>query len=190
MSSLRFVDAAAPEHFTAMSLIHALGWRTTYRGFVPDDYMANVITDDHWIPYFQEDVETGRCSCLLLYRQETPLACATFGAARVGCIPHSGTVCRPASDSCEGWGEIISFYAHPDEKRKGYGGILMKEVLRRLRADGFHSCFVLVLRENEGARRFYEHQGFNWDGTRTEIVFPDGTICTDLRYVRGLDRLE
>ncbi len=56
--------------------------------------------------------------------------------------------------------------------------------------DGFHSCFVLVLRENGGARRFYESHGFSWDGTQADIIFPDGTVCTDLRYVRRLDHLE
>ena len=29
---LRFVDAEKEDHFIAMSLIHALGWRDTYRG--------------------------------------------------------------------------------------------------------------------------------------------------------------
>lgn len=161
MNSLRFVDAAAPEHFITMSLIHALGWRTTYHGLVPDDYMTNVVTDDHWVPHFQEDVATGRCHCLLLYRDEVPLACATFGPARTGSVPHSGTICQPASEGYEGWGEVISFYAHPQEKGKGYGGILMNEVLRRLKAEGFQSCFLFVLRENAGARRFYENRGFS-----------------------------
>ena len=44
MSTLAFVDACSDEHFRAMSLIHALGWRDTYRGYVPDDYMAREIT--------------------------------------------------------------------------------------------------------------------------------------------------
>ena len=37
MNNLRFVDACTDEHFAAMSLIHALGWRDTYVGYVPDD---------------------------------------------------------------------------------------------------------------------------------------------------------
>ena len=68
MSALAFVDACSDEHFRAMSLIHALGWRDTYRGYVPDDYMAREITDDRWVPYFREDYQTGRCRGLLLYR--------------------------------------------------------------------------------------------------------------------------
>ena len=37
MESLHFVDACTDEHFRAMSLIHALGWRDTYADAVPAD---------------------------------------------------------------------------------------------------------------------------------------------------------
>ena len=46
MDKLRFVDACTEEHFRAMSLIHALGWRDTYVNAVPADYMAREITED------------------------------------------------------------------------------------------------------------------------------------------------
>ena len=52
MSTLRLVDACTEEHFAAMSLIHAMGWRDTYVGYVPADYMAREITDDRWVKFF------------------------------------------------------------------------------------------------------------------------------------------
>ena len=82
MSELRFVDACTDEHFAAMSLIHALGWRDTYVGYVPDDYMAREITDDRWVKFFREDYETGRCHGLLLYSGDTPVAAINYGPAR------------------------------------------------------------------------------------------------------------
>ena len=85
-----------------------------------------------------------------------------------------------------GLGEIISFYTHPDHKRKGYGTKLMEEVLRRLSGQGYLQVFLFVLRENENARRFYEKMGFAWDGTHEDIPFPPDTICVDLRYTRSL----
>ena len=42
MEPLHFVDAVCDEHFRAMSLIHALGWRDTYVDAVPADWMARV----------------------------------------------------------------------------------------------------------------------------------------------------
>lgn len=187
MSRLYFVDAVMPDHFTVMSKIHAEGWRTTYADAVPADFMANVITDDHWVAHFQEDQYTGRCNGILLYSGNTPVACATYGPARVGGAWQGGAVCNFSSDGYEGWGEIISFYTAPPEKGKGYGGILMQEVLRRLTAAGFPQCYVFVLRENTGARRFYERHGFLWNGTQEAIPFPPDTVCVDLRYIKRLN---
>lgn len=185
MSTLAFVDACSDEHFRAMSLIHALGWRDTYRGYVPDDYMAREITDDRWVPYFREDYQTGRCRGLLLYRDGEPVSCVNYGPARMESY-NAGSACTFDARGYEGWGEIISFYTHPDHKRKGYGTKLMEEVLRRLSGQGYLQVFLFVLRENENARRFYEKMGFAWDGTHEDIPFPPDTICVDLRYTRSL----
>ena len=92
MSALAFVDACSDEHFRAMSLIHALGWRDTYRGYVPDDYMAREITDDRWVPYFREDYQTGRCRGLLLCRDGEPVSCVNYGPARVESY-NAGSAC-------------------------------------------------------------------------------------------------
>ena len=58
MDELRFVDACTEEHFKAMSLIHALGWRDTYAEAVPADYMAREITDDRWVEVFRQNYES------------------------------------------------------------------------------------------------------------------------------------
>ena len=110
----------------------------------------------------------------------------SFGPARIDAGLQAGTVCKFNSRGYEGWGEIISFYTHPDHKRKGYGTKLMEEVLRRLSGQGYLQVFLFVLRENENARRFYEKMGFAWDGTHEDIPFPPDTICVDLRYTRSL----
>lgn len=90
------------------------------------------------------------------------------------------------NEGYEDWGEIASFYTHPDERSRGYGGLLFEEALRRLKAEGYQNAFVFVLRENEKARRFYAAHGFVWDGTYNGIPFPPDTVLTDLRYVKRL----
>ncbi|MEG1240527.1 MAG: GNAT family N-acetyltransferase [Oscillospiraceae bacterium] len=186
MEHLRFVNATAREHFSAMSLIHALGWRTTYQDAVPADFMAENVTDDHWTVPFETDFLEKRCQGILLYRDDVPVACATYGAARVNTPQNDGNLCHFSSAGYEGWAEVMSFYTHPDEKHKGYGRALMEEILRRLKAEGYRQVYVLVLRENENARHFYTACGFAHDGTEEKIPFPDGTICVDLRYTRVL----
>ena len=75
MEELRFVDACTEEHFRAMSLIHALGWRDTYVNAVPADYMAREITDDRWVEIFRRNYETqSGVRGLLLYRGDEPVS--------------------------------------------------------------------------------------------------------------------
>jgi len=183
MEELRFVDACEEEHFRAMSLIHALGWRDTYVDAVPAAWMAEHITDERWVPLFRADYEQGRCRGLLLYRADVPVACINYGPARMDNY-NAGQASTFPNESYRDWGEIISFYTHPAERGKGYGGLLIEEAVRRLHADGFQNVFVFVLRENEGARRFYASHGFEWDGTHADIPFPPDAVCVDLRYVK------
>ncbi len=182
---LRFVDAEKDEHFAAMSLIHALGWRDTYKGYVPDAYMAAEITDDRWVPVFRKNYESDICHGLLLYSGDVPVACINYCRARKSNY-NTGDICVFDNGGYEDWGEIASFYTHPMERGKGYGGILFEEALRRLKGMGFKNAFVFVLRENEKARKFYSSHGFSWDGTHTDIPFPPDTVCVDLRYVKKL----
>lgn len=183
MSQLSFINASKDEHFRAMSLIHALGWRTTYRDAVPADYMAEVITDGRWVEFFRADYETGRCHGLLLYNGDKPVACCNYGPARPG--PRQSDGLAP-SGGYDGWGELISFYTHPEEKGKGYGSAVMEAALDRLRRAGYSNCFVFVLRENAQGRAFYAKHGFQWDGTQVDVPFPHDVICVDLRYTKAL----
>lgn len=182
---LRFVNAEKEEHFIAMSLIHALGWRDTYKGYVPDEYMAKEITDDRWVSVFRKNFETGICHGLLLYSNNLPVACINYCPARKSNY-NTGDICTFDNAGYEDWGEIASFYTHPAKRGKGYGGLLFEEALRRLKAAGYQNAFVFVLRENEKARRFYSTHGFVWDGTHMDIPFPPNAVCVDLRYVKTL----
>ena len=183
---LHFADACTEEHFRAMSLIHALGWRDAYEDAVPADFMAREITDDRWVEVFRRNHEEDLCHGLLLYSGDIPVSCINFGPARVTNY-NPGNICTFDNAAYQGWGEITSFYTHPDHRGHGYGGLLMEEALRRLKAEGYQDAFVFVLRENEKARRFYAAHGFAWDGTHADIPFPPDTICVDLRYTRHLD---
>ena len=185
MEQLHIVDACTEEHFQDMSLLHALGWRAAYRDSIPADYMSREITDDRWSPVFRQNYVEGVYHGLLLYSCDLPLCCATYGPARVD-QSAGDTICSFSSPDLSGWGELVSLYAHPDHWGQGSGSVVMEEVLRRLTASGYPGCFLYVLRENGRARRFYEMQGFAWDGHSLEIALTPDTVLTDLRYCKML----
>lgn len=184
MPDLHFMDAATEAHFAAMSAIHCRGWRAAYPGFVPDDYLRDVTTEDHWLPFFREDHATGRCRGLLLCDGEKPVACCNYGPVRSGPSPRQSEELVIDSSTYSGWSEVISLYTEPAHTGQGYGSLLLEEALRRLRAAGYPGCTLFVLRENAGARRFYERHGFAWDGTVQLVPFPHHMICHDLRYIQ------
>ena len=183
---LCFVDASTEAHFAAMSAIHCRGWRAAYPGYVPDDYLQEVTTEEHWIPFFREDYATKRCKGLLLYENDSPVGCCSYGPIRSGPSPRQSEGLVIDAARYPGFGEVISLYVEPAWTGCGYGGLLLEEAVRRLKEEGRPGCTLFVLRENEGARRFYERHGFSWDGTVQQVPFPHGMVCQDLRYVRML----
>ena len=140
MEQLHFVEACTDEHFQAMSLIHALGWRDTYVNAVPADYMASEITDERWVEVFRTNYETQNgVHGLLLYRGNAPVSCLNYCKARTMNY-NPGGICTFDNAAYADWGEIASFYTHPGQRGRGYGGLLMEEALRRLKADGFQNA--------------------------------------------------
>ena len=75
MENLHFVEAVTPEQLMLMSRLHAMGWRTAYRGMIPSEYLDHHIQEDGWVERFQRRYAAGEARGLLLYRGEKPEAC-------------------------------------------------------------------------------------------------------------------
>ena len=187
MENLHFVEAVTPEQLLLMSQLHAMGWRTAYRGMIPSEYLDHHIREDGWVDRFQRRYAAGEAHGLLLYRGEKPVCCISYGDVRTDPNVLGGVLeLGPESLDCAGWGEIHSFYAHPEETGRGYGSLVGEGVLRRFREEGRPGVCVFALRENAGACRFYEKHGFYWDGAQLPIFYPPDAVCVDLRYVQVL----
>ena len=189
MNSLEIIEAHTYEQFAALSRIHALAWHAAYQGILPQSYLDREITMDRWIPFFQSGVQRGTHRGLLLLQDGVPVCSGSFGPARLD-AGQDGSLCSFDNRAYVGWGEVISLYTLPGETGKGYGSQLLQEMVRRLESAGHVGCLLYVLQENRGARRFYEQNGFSWDGSQVEVPLPRDTVCTDLRYIRSLIREE
>jgi ribosomal protein S18 acetylase RimI-like enzyme len=140
--------------------IHLAAWRATYARLVPDEAAAGACAERsaRWRASFA-DPES---------------ADAVFLAARRGEEPAGFSACGPVDNpklARAGFrGEIYAVYLLPGLQRQGAGRLLMQAASRHLVSRGILDAGVWVLRDNAGARGFYEALGARETGI--EGVWP------------------
>ena len=134
--------------------IHVASWRATYRGLVPDMWLASLSVSE------REVVWKEFCS-----NEGGPVYVACDGEQIFG-------FCHIAASrdlAAERTAEITSIYIDPGSLRNGHGRLLFSEALSYACTQGFREVTLWVLMENQVARQFYEAMGLHPDGaTKTE----------------------
>jgi len=81
-------------------------------------------------------------------------------------------VVRFAADEAE----ILTIAVDPKQRRRGYGRMLMDDVVRRLYRERIAALFLEVERTNQAALRLYQRVGFKTVGERGKYYAdPDGS---------------
>ena len=90
--------------------------------------------------------------------------------------------CRD-TDLDDSYGEIWGIYLLQDYWGKGFGKKLINWGVDRIKEFGFYKATLWVLKENTNAREFYEHLGFEFDGT--EKLIKIGKELIEVRYYKS-----
>ena len=167
----------------AIADAHVRGWRTAYRGLVPDGVLDSMDVDtrsawwrtrlrtsthprdDEWVWVVESDVDTG-------------------GHAAVVGFAITGPARDEAAPPPKGAGEVFAIYMTPEYIGQGLGRVLFAHAVEDLEDRGFRPVVVWVFEANPRARRFYEAAGFRADGARHAIDF-GGEGIPELRYRRA-----
>lgn len=138
--------------------VHYKSWQETYPDLVPQAYLENVTLE----------------SCTAMARRwRNNILIAKDGKQVIGFAAFGP--CR--DDRLRNCGEIIALYTLQACYGKGAGQMLLQAALEKL--SGYAHIFLWVLRGNSRAIRFYEKNGFRFDGTQRDILL--GTPVTELR---------
>ncbi len=86
-----------------------------------------------------------------------------------------------------GRGEIWAFYAHPDVWGSGLADDLMDHTETRLKAEGFATVVLWVLKNNPRARAFYERRGWQPTGIGAEFDAYCEVKVPEMEYRRELE---
>ncbi|MBR7782901.1 GNAT family N-acetyltransferase [Undibacterium luofuense] len=156
--SLRRATVADAE---AIAAVRVEGWQTAYRGMIPDQYLDEMLVDDHvlyWKRILQALPAAADKACVYVAESEGHVI--GFVSATLLAEPKHGY-----------HAELGALYIRPQWQRAGIGRRMMHKVARTLQSWNCADLVVWVLSDNRLARNFYEElngefvleQEFSWD---------------------------
>lgn len=148
----RIVREAVVEDAAPIAAVHVATWREAYRGIVPDSFLDGIPVENRTERW---------CSAI----QAPPRGQITLVAAidgKVAGFAAFGSAQR--ADAVPGVGELYAIYVAPDHWEQGVGGALHQTAIEGLSRQ-FERAELWVLQANHRARQFYEHRGWQWDGS-------------------------
>ena len=137
----------------AAAEVHGASWRKSHAGICSDVFIA-AHTTERQMGYIRDAMQQGKCFYLLI--DDLPVAVVAV------------------ADSI-----ISDLYVLPTQQRKGYGTCLLRYAVSQCR----NTPALWVLNTNEGARRFYQKEGFDPTGVtkglsgslyEIEMVYKEG----------------
>lgn len=82
-------------------------------------------------------------------------------------------------------GEVYAVYVHPARQRQGLGRALVDAAVDWLAGCGYAAAALWVLTGNAAGRAFYEHGGWQQDGSERTIDI-GGALADEVRYRRDI----
>jgi GNAT superfamily N-acetyltransferase len=153
------VRDAAPDDADAIAEVNAAGWRTAYVGLIDRDRLAGLPVKA-WAREIRANLKNlspGSFSLVAEVEGRIAGSCFVMGTARDGDLPEEVA-------------ELVAIYVDPPRWRHGIGSVLLQEALERCARVGKSEISLWTLSGNRLAQAFYEHHGFERDGT--EQVHP------------------
>jgi ribosomal protein S18 acetylase RimI-like enzyme len=145
---------AGPGDAEELARVHVRSWRETYRGLLPDAYLARMSEADYARRFRRALTHAGPNDVTLAVAGPHGL----FGYAQGG----------PSRAGAPAEAEIATLYVLRQAQGIGAGKRLMSGMARAMLAQGARSLALSVLRDNLRARGFYEHLAGAAEAARPE----------------------
>ena len=164
--------AATPEDAPSYAACHIACWQEAYADMVSADFLISMAArHEAYAAHYQER---------LAAPGERDYLCVLDEGRMVGFV----IINRGAVAGHPGAREIWAIYLRKAYWGRGHGQGLLDYAVEQLRPLGASAIFLWVFEENHRARRFYEKNGFHFDGTVREADYGD-PMC-QLRYTLTL----
>ncbi|HEY6621788.1 MAG TPA: GNAT family N-acetyltransferase [Steroidobacteraceae bacterium] len=153
------IRAAIPGDAHRLAKMHVTSWHESYTGILPDKILASLSTEARaasWARILQEPPSVRSTAVYLAEHDGAICGFGSCGAQRAENLEDLGYD-----------GEISAIYVLREFQKQGIGTRLFRHMSLDLIRRGFNGAALWVLRDNLGARRFYErYSGPGYRGKR------------------------
>ncbi|WP_274433354.1 GNAT family N-acetyltransferase [Alicyclobacillus sp. ALC3] len=146
MQNQWLIRLASDSDYEHMARVHVDSWRTTYKGIVPDHFLAEL------------SYETSEARWRRISEQSGPDYALLVAENKDGQIVGFANGGRERSGDTLYDGELYAIYLVESHQRQGIGRGLFQRIVRHLVETSRHSMLIWVLADNP-ACRFYESMG-------------------------------
>jgi len=129
----------------AIARVHVATWRTTYRGLLPDEYLASLDEVGYTQRWRRTLADSTGSRVYVAESAQGVIGFASGGRERAGEAGYSG--------------ELYAIYVLQEAQGHGHGRRLVQAVVGGLRELQLQDMIVWVLRDNAPARGFYQRLG-------------------------------
>ena len=164
------VRPAVPEDAYNVARVQARSWQWAYRGLIAQDYLDS-LEPQTWASRYT----FGRMGIGLPFTQVAVDGSTICGLATTG---------LSRDEDLSNFGELMAIYVDPAHVGTGVGRLLIAAARERLRAVSTQAA-LWVLDGNVRARRFYECDGWSFDGTRRTRTYGNAPV-QEVRYRRNV----
>lgn len=153
------IRQACPVDDAALARLHIASWRAAYQGLIPSTFLESLEEEPRILRWRSliEEQSSDLPQVLVAIENDEMVGFTRVNRTRDSDLDKSL------------WGEIEAIYVHPDRWGSGYGTALLDMGAEVARASGLSRLSLWVLTDNQQARAFYAHCG--WE--------PEGQIKTD-----------
>ena len=153
--------------------IHVFGWRSAYRGIIPDEFLFNKMIVADRVSTWQKRVSGNEIKDWETHVYDD------------GIIKGMLIMGPSRDDDKKSSFELGGIYVEPLMKRQGVGKSLVQFCENRAKELGFGEIILWVFEANTQTRKFYEAMGYMPDGAvKKHEWHKDATV---VRYAKTID---
>lgn len=155
MTEIFLIRVAVPGDAPGIARVHVEGWRTSYSGIMPEEFLQARSLEKH-CAMWEKNIAEKRDLILVAEKDGAVRGFVSGGKAREELAGYDS--------------EVYAVYVDKELRGLGAGQALMKAFFNRQAGAGARSCALWVLEENP-SRRFYEKSGGTLLDFRKHLVF-------------------